>query len=203
MVQSDCLEHLKLSILSLVPMDNHSLADLLNIFVPATVQKNDYLCNAGDYSVHFAFICKGAMQSYYLDHLNHVWVKNYFIDNMFVIPLPSFIYRKPSFLNYKAISQVDLLVAKYSKLEELTIKEPSVSKFTRLLIDREWIVNKELYESGLHIYNNHTRFRIFFEKYHAYIDIMEPELISSFLHIPVKQVDKYIQEMKYLELHQD
>jgi hypothetical protein len=196
MEKGDCFEHLKRSILSVVPIDNHSLSDLLDIFIPVTIAKDDYLCKAGDYSVFFAFVCKGAIQAFYPDHSNHVSVKSFFIDNMFVIPLPSFIYRKPSYLNYKAITEINLLQAKFSKLEELTLKLPGVARFVKLLIDREWIVNKELYESGLHIYNNHTRFRIFFEKYQSYLNILEPELISSYLNIPVKQIEKFIHEIK-------
>lgn len=196
MESGDCFQHLKSSVLSVFPVDHDPLTELLKIFSLTTVSKNDFFSRAGDYSSSFAFICNGIMQSHYINHTNNEVIKNLYGDYMFVLPLPSFLYRKPSYLNYKAVTSIDLLQAKYSKLEELTIKHQTVSKFARALIDREWIVNRELYEAGFYIYNSQTRFNIFIEKYGKYIGLLEPALISSYLQIPIKQVVKFIDEIK-------
>jgi hypothetical protein len=192
MESGDCLQHLKSSILSIFPIDHISLNELLDIFTFTTLSSDEFLSKAGDYSSSFGFICKGIMLSYYNGHTNEKVVKNVFADHMFVIPLPSFIYRKPSYLNYKAVSEVVLLQAKFSKLEELSLKHAGIYKFSRTLIDREWIVNREIHESTFHIYNNHTRFELFMDKFGKYITLIEPAIISSFLQIPLKQVEKFI-----------
>jgi hypothetical protein len=196
MESGDCFQHLKRSILSIFPLDNLSLTELIEIFSPAKILKNDFFSKAGNYSSSFAFICNGIMQSHYDGHADHEIIKNLFVDNMFVIPLPSFLYRKPSYLNYKAVTDINLLQAKFNKLEELALKYTAVNKFVKILIDREWIIKRELHESSLYIYNNQTRFRIFVETYHPYLEFLEPALISSYLQIPVKQVEKFIKAIK-------
>lgn len=199
MESGDCFQHLKNSILSVFPVDHSSLTELLDIFIPVTLPSGAFFSKAGDYSSSFGFICRGAMKSYYTGHSNQEITKNLFADHNFVIPLPSFIYRKPSYLNFQAITEVEILQAKFSKLEELTLKYPSVNKFTRTLIDREWIVNRELQESGFHIYNFHTRFKLFLERYNKHIHLFNPETIASLLQIPLKQIEKLLKENSAVE----
>ena len=99
MESGDCFQHLKSSILSVFPVDNTSLTELIDIFTPVTISKNDFFTKAGDYSSSFAYVCSGVMQSNYIGHTNNEVIKNLFIGNMFVLPLPSFIYRKPSYFS--------------------------------------------------------------------------------------------------------
>jgi hypothetical protein len=194
MENESCLQNLRKFILSVCSVSEKSLSDLLEIFSPGVVQKNDFFSSAGDYSTRLAFICQGLVRSFYVDLKGHELVKGFFSDNMFILPLPAYIYRKPTFINYQGLVDTKILYAKYSDLELLARKQRSIDRFVRQLIDREWIINKELHESGLYIYNAQTRYRIFASKFSKYLSSINPEFISSFLQIPLKQVIRFLHE---------
>jgi hypothetical protein len=196
MENQSCLLNLRKFILSVCSVSEKSLSDLLETFSPGIVKKDDFFSSAGDYSTRLAFICQGLVRSFYVDLKGHELIKGFFSDNMFIMPLPAYIYRKPTFINYQSLVDTEILYAKYIDLEMLTRKHRSIDKFTRRLVDREWIINKEIHESGLYIYNAQTRYRIFASKFPKYLSSINPEFISSFLQIPLKQVIRFLQEGK-------
>jgi hypothetical protein len=199
METDNCFQDFRNAIHSISPLSEKSLSVFLGIFSQSTIRKDEFFVKSGDYSKYFAFICRGIIRSYYDKNYKNEETNNLFIDHMFVLPLPSFIYRGPSYLNYQALTDISYFTAKYSDLEDLSLHQPVIYKFIRILIDREWIINRELHESGLHIYNEHTRFRIFSEKFSSYLSVIDPSIISSYLQVPLKQVEKFIKEKLQFE----
>ena len=190
------LSALRKAILSVYPVEDLALNRLINIFNYKLLKPDEYFAKGGEYSSHFAFAQKGILKSYYLDQKGNQLVKGIFVDHMFVLPLPSFLYRKPSYLNFQAIIQTELLQADYIRLESLVQHHPSVRKFVNKLIENEWIISRELHEAGLHIYNSSTRFQIFTARYGLFLELIAAEDIASFLGITVKQFNKYKVEYK-------
>jgi CRP-like cAMP-binding protein len=190
MGKEESTENLRKAILLSTALNERSLSDLLKLYSIQSIQKNDFFLHAGEYPLNFTFIDQGVVRSYYSDQQGKEIVRGLFVPGMFALPLPAFIYRKPSFLNFQAITSGTILTAKYSDVKTLANSDHSVHLFLQLLIEREWIVNRELYDAGLHVYNTPTRYRIFREKYGSFAEQIPDEYISSYLNIPLKQLQR-------------
>ena len=190
MESGESMSDLRKAVLSIGPVEETALIHLLDIFSLKTLEPGEIFARGGEYSSHFAFIQKGIIKSFYKDLKGHDYIKGFFVDQMFVLPLPSFLYRKPTYLNFMALAHSEIFQANYFDLEEIIGKYPGVRRFVHKLVENEWILNRELHEAGLYIYNTASRYRIFASQYGNFQYEIPPEDIASFLNIPVKQVIK-------------
>ena len=187
---NNCREHLRKAILAISPVHDKAIVELQQLFNYEQIKAGDFFCRAGDYSLYFAFICHGLFSSYYNDAKEKEHCTGLFTRNMFMLPLPSFIYRKPAFQFFQAIQDSAIIKCKYADIENIARKQSSVKDFLRILIDKEWIVRKELILAGKYIYDYQSRFQIFLDQYHEVISQIPVATISSYLSIPEKQLHK-------------
>lgn len=188
----NCQEHLRKAILAISPVHEKALNDIQQLLIPETIPANEYFCKAGDYSLYFTYICHGLFRSYYRDSENKEHCTGFYCNHMFMLPLPAFLYRKPAFQFFQAIQDSTIIKMKYAEIENLARKQSSVLDFLRTLIDREWIIKKELTLAAKYIYNNETKYQLFLEQFQEQASQIPVEYISSYLNIPEKQLRKLI-----------
>ncbi len=184
------LKNLRRSILLSAALNERSLSELLKLFTIRQLRQDEFFLHAGEYPLYLAFIEQGIISSFYASLQGEIIIKGIFIPGMFALPLPAFLYRKPSFLSFQAITDTALFCAKYADLQALLKRNSAVHTFVRTLIDREWIVNREIHDAGLHVYNNRSRYNIFQSKYEGYINQIPATIIASYLNIPLKLLEK-------------
>jgi CRP-like cAMP-binding protein len=192
----NCQDHLRKAILAISPVHEKAWHTIQKFIIPENIPANKYFCKAGDYSMYFSYICHGLFRSYYRDINNKEHCTGFYCNQMFMLPLPAFLYRKPAFQFFQAIQDSTIVKIKYAEIENLARKQSSVNDFLRTLIDREWIIKKELMLASKHIYNQQTRFQLFQEQYQTYVSHIPLEYISSYLNIPEKNLLKMIQQQK-------
>ena len=190
------MENLRKGVLLIASMSEKSLSEFLTLFSVFTLQHDDFFLRAGEYPLYLAFIEKGIVYAYYTDIQGNKIVKGIFTPGMFVLPMPSFIFRNPSFLSFQVVNGTVVFRSKYSDLQVLSKKDRTVQSFLRSLIDREWIVNREVHDAGLHVYNHSSRFGLFKEKYKDTAHLIPNDIIASYLDIPLKQLEKLLAQMK-------
>lgn len=188
------INHFRQAILANSPVHEKALTALQEVIIPENIKANDYFSKAGDYSLFFAYIGKGLFRSYYRDNKDKEHCTGFFSQNMFMLPLPSFLYRKPAFQFFQAIQDASIIKIKYADIEQLARKHPSLNDFLRTIIDREWIIKKELALASKYIYNHHTRFQLFLEQFRKQLAYIPVKYISSYLNIPEKQLGKFIEQ---------
>ena len=191
MGKEESLEYLRRAVYLLAALNERSFSELQKLFTFRLLQRNEFFLRTGEYPLSLAFIDTGVVKSYYSDQQGREIIRGIFVPGMFAMPLPAFIYRKPSFLNFRAVTPVTLLLAKFSDIQALANSDHSIRSFIRLLIDREWIINHELHDAGLYVYNHQTRYALFRARYESYISQIPDELIASFLNIPLKQLERF------------
>ena len=194
MGNEDSLENLRKTILLSTALNERSLSELQKLFTLNLMQENDFFLRSGEYPVHFAFVHQGVIKSFVTDQKGREIIRGFFVPGMFALPLPAFIYRKPSFLSFQAVTPCTILIAKYSDIQALAQNDHSIHLLVRLLIEKEWIVNRELHDAGLYVYNSQTRYRLFREKYRTFIDQIPDRLVGSFLNIPLNTLERIRKE---------
>ena len=185
------IENLRKASLTVYRIHEKALNEFLDHFKPAILQTGDFFCKAGEVHTHMAYITNGICASYYSDEKSRKIVKGFYSRNMFLVPLPPFVSRNPSFLNFEAITELSLLSIKFNHLEELARKHDSIKVFLRSLIEKEWIIHKEEIESSRYKYNSRTRFALLQKQLGKDIDKISNYLLSSYLNIPEKQLIRY------------
>lgn len=183
-------ENLRKSLLLSPLLNEKSLVELLQLFSFHKLEPNEYFIHEGEYPLSLAFIEKGIFYSYFSDAKGDETVRGIFIPGMYVLPLPAFIFRKPSFTSYKVITESFFFQAKYAEIQALSEHNVRVKSFIQSLIDREWIINREIHDASIHVYNFQTRYNLFREKYALYISKIPVQLLSSYLNIPLRQLQK-------------
>ena len=184
------MENLRKGILLSTAMSEKSLSELLKLFSSIILRTDDFFIRAGEYPLYLAFIVKGIVYSYYTDLHGNKTVKGIFIPGMYALPMPSFIFRNPSFMSFQAVNEAVIFRSKYSDIQLLSKKDRTVQFFLRSLIDREWIVNRELHDAGLHVYNYQSRYGLFREKFKDSAHLIPDDIVASYLDIPLKQLEK-------------
>ena len=185
-----CQENLRKAIIAISPVHENALNELRQFSIYKETGAKDFFCKAGDYSLYFAFVCSGIFKSYYCDIKGKEHCTGIFTQNMFMLPLPSFLYRKPAFQFFQAVTESVTINFKYADIENLSRKHLSVKHFLRTLIDREWILKKELMLAGKYIYDYRSRFTLFREQFKEHISQIPIDSISSYLNIPENQLRK-------------
>lgn len=187
-----CEESLRNHILSVSPVHEKSINKLTEAFTPINLPANAFLSMSGEYPSVFGFLCEGIIVSYYTDQQNKKHVMDIFKLHEFVLPMPSYIYRQPAFLNFQALFASRLLQAKYAVVDSLAQQHSSIKLFLRALIDREWIIRKSFNESAAFVYNAHTRFRLVQDRLGEDLNRIPVPVLASFLRIPEKQLSRYL-----------
>ncbi len=190
------LENLRKIILLTSSLNERSLSELLKLFTFQGLKQEEFLLHSGEYPLYLAYIDRGIVYSYYTGLQGEEIIRGIYVTGMFALPLPPFIYRNPSFLTFRAVTDVNLFHARYSDIQALSGANKSVQTFIRTLIEREWIVNRELHDAGLHVYNYQSRYGLFHAKYESYLNRIPLKIVASYLNIPLKQLEKLQQQMK-------
>jgi len=179
------------NLLVLAALSDRSLNALLKLFTLKNLNKDDYFLRAGEYPLQLAFVEQGVIHSFYTDQLGKHFSRGIYVAGMYLVPLPPFIYRQPSFLSFQAVCGTTLFQARYSDVHMMAKNDIEVKNILRAVIDREWIVAHELHDAGLHVYNKLTRFELFQARYGQYVDDIPADLIASYLNIPPALLEKY------------
>jgi CRP-like cAMP-binding protein len=192
MAQDECAEMLRKYIVSLNPVHENSLRILVNSFSSFDLGEGQFLTQSGAYPTHFAFVCTGVMHAFYSDLKGKAHTQDFFGPHHFVLPMPSFIQRKPSSLNFQAITPCSLLVLKYTEIETLARNHSSIRDFLRVLIEREWIIRKSMLESSQYFFNVKTRYRMLTERLGNDLNKLPAAHVASFLRVSEKQLSRFI-----------
>ena len=107
------VDRLRKNVLLLAALSERSLNALVKLFTVKTLEKDDFFLRAGEYPLYLAFVEQGVVKSYYTDQRGKHLIRGIYVTGMYVVPLPPFIYRQPSFLTFQAVGNAALFVVKY------------------------------------------------------------------------------------------
>lgn len=147
------------------PLSQEAWADFSALFSYAELKKGEYFVKEGDRNDTLAFILDGALRAYYLDQEGTYYNKTFFIQNSFAISLASVLQDIPSFLNFDALINTQMLKASYRKIEGLFEKHRCIETMARKIIEYKWVVEKEQRELRLVLNDALERYEYFQQEY--------------------------------------
>ncbi len=100
------------------------------------IKKRAFLLQEGDVCNFDAFIIKGCMRTFYIEHDGSETNLNFAIEGWWVSDLQSFSEQTPSEMFIEALEDGELLLLDYRSKSELLEKIPKFERFFRMLVQR-------------------------------------------------------------------
>lgn len=122
-----------------VPLSQEEESLIKTCLIPKKLRKKQYLLQEGDVCKSFAFIEKGALKAYSLDHNGNEHIIQFGLEGWIIADLYSFLTGEPATYNIDAIEDAELVLVSKSAHEELLQKLPKYETFTRLNITGAYI----------------------------------------------------------------
>jgi CRP-like cAMP-binding protein len=134
------MDKLKHFLKQIVPISNEEFEKAMPYFEKKTLKKGEYFINQGKVCSQIAFINKGSLKTFYLNHKSEEVTSCFCGEHCFVTSYKSFIKQIPSELAVQAMDDVELLVISREGLYKLYDKSPIWQTIGRILAENEYLV---------------------------------------------------------------
>lgn len=182
--------HMRQVLESFHPFTEEAWKDFSALFTSAKLKKGEYFVREGTHNDSLAFIIDGALRAFYLDQNGTFYNKTFFIKGSFAASLASILQGIPSFLNFDALIDTQMLVGHYRQLEALFDKHRCIETITRKIIEYEWVIKKEQRELRLVLNDAAQRYAYFREEYPGLENKIPQYHIASHLGITPIQLSR-------------
>jgi len=145
-------ENLKKFIRQIAGISDAEFEESSVFFKERRLEKGDYFVMHGKICRQIAFVNKGTLRTFYLNHKAEETTSCFCTSNHFTSSYRSFILQQPSLLSVQALEPTELLVIEYEDLQKLYSSSMVWERVGRLLAEKEYVV-MEKYAA---ILNNET-----------------------------------------------
>lgn len=167
---------------STIPLSGDDKAMIRRNFTPLKLKKKEYLLQAGDICMNYAFIVKGAMRMYSVDDKGLEHVIRLGVEEWWMGDRESFFNRVPSRYHIDALEPCDLLCIKREGDTELFSNVPAYVEMKMKLDQRLEIAHNRRLTSAL-TDTAGKRYADLIESYPAFVHRFPQHIIASYLGI--------------------
>ncbi|HJV18661.1 MAG TPA: Crp/Fnr family transcriptional regulator [Sediminibacterium sp.] len=111
-------------------------------FTPKKLRRKQYLLQEGEVCRYFAFVEKGVLRSYNVDHKGVEHMIHFALEGWWMADIYSFLSGEPSNYNIDAIEDAELLMITLDSFEQMMVQVPGMERYFRILFQNN-IISKE------------------------------------------------------------
>jgi len=165
-----------------VSLSSDELALVHQLFQHKICRKKTMLLNKGQVCGFEAFIIKGCVKRYYIDHEGDEVILQFAVENWWLSDMVSFTEQVPSLLYIETIEDTELLQITFQNKELLFKEIPKLERVFRLLVQRAYSVLENRFFTGLTA-SAEERYLNFIKKYPVLPQRVPQYQIASYLGI--------------------
>lgn len=188
------MDKLKHFLKQIVPISNEEFEKAMPYFEKKTLKKGEYFINQGKVCSQIAFINKGSLKTFYLNHKSEEVTSCFCGEHCFVTSYKSFIKQIPSELAVQAMDDVELLVISREGLYKLYDKSPIWQTIGRILAENEYLV-MEKYASVLNNESAKEKYLRLMEEQPNILQKASVEDIASYLGVTRRTLSRIRREI--------
>lgn len=185
---------LKLFFNRLTPISSESWNQFSALFTPKALTKGDYFITEGQTAKEIAFLESGIMRAFYRNDEGVEYNKHFFINPCFVGGYASLITGKPNQIIQQALTDCNILVAKFAELQHLYETCPDIERGARILAE-QFFVQKEQREIEIVLLDAEKRYQIFQRDFPELEQLIPQYHIASYLGITPTQLSRIRKKM--------
>lgn len=159
------------------------------LFKPRVLRKGEYFIEEGQTAKEIGFLESGIMRVFYKNDNDIEYNKHFFMNPCLVGGYASLITNQPSQINQQALTDCNILVAKYSDIQALYAASPSFERAARIIAEH-YFVQKEQREIELVLLDAEKRYAIFQKEFPTLQQQIPQYHIASYLGITPTQLSR-------------
>lgn len=188
------MDKLKTLLQTLTPFSNKEFEESKIHFCMVNLKKGDFFLEHGKVSRNIAFVNRGSLRTYYLNHNGEEITACFRTENSIVSSYRSFILQEASQLSIIAIEDTELIVIDYDKLQKLYRSSKTWQCVGRLIAEQEYI-NMEQYASVLNQESAKEKYLRLLEEQPEVINKCKVEHIATYLGVSRRTLSRIRQEI--------
>ncbi|GGD62448.1 cyclic nucleotide-binding protein [Emticicia aquatilis] len=151
--------------------------------------KKTVLLNAGDVCNFEAYVLKGCIREYFIDHKGQELTLEFAVEDWWVSDITSFENQTPSIMYIETLEDCELLVLSRASKDELLARVPKLERMFRLMIQRHLsVLQKRLFRTVS--YTAMDKFEEFLKRYPSLPQRVPQHYIASYLGITPEFLSK-------------
>lgn len=153
------------------------------------ISKKTMLLNAGDVCNFEAYVLKGCIREYFIDHKGQELTLEFAVEDWWVSDITSFENQTPSIMYIETLEDCELLVLSRAAKDELLTRVPKLERMFRLMIQRHLsVLQKRLFRTVS--YTAMDKFEEFLRRYPSLPQRVPQHYIASYLGITPEFLSK-------------
>ena len=160
-----------------------------SFFETKKLRKRQFLLQEGDYCKNLAFVSKGALKSYTIDHKGQEHISLFAWEGWWVSDFKSFICDEKAILSIDAIENSEVLLISRSNYEKLLIEVPSMERYFRILYQNS-LVTKDRRLISSNTYTAEEKYRHLIKMYPFISQRIPQNLIASYLGLTPETISR-------------
>jgi CRP-like cAMP-binding protein len=159
------------------------------LFKPRVLKKGDYFIKEGQTAKELAFLETGIVRVFYRNDKGIEYNKQFFVNPCLIGGYASLITNLPTQINQQALTDCNILVAKYSEIKAFYSTYPDIERVARILAEY-YFVEKEQREIEIVLLDAEKRYHIFKNQF-PHLEQQIPQYhIASYLGITPTQLSR-------------
>jgi CRP-like cAMP-binding protein len=191
------MDKLKHFLKQIVPISDEEFEKAMPYFKKKNLKKGEYFINQGKVCSQIAFINKGSLKTFYLNHKSEEVTSCFCGEHCFVTSYKSFIKQIPSELAVQAMEDVALLVISREAIYKQYDISPIWQTIGRILAENEYLV-MEKYASILNNESAKEKYLRLMEEQPNVLQKASVEDIASYLGVTRRTLSRIRRELSTL-----
>jgi CRP-like cAMP-binding protein len=159
------------------------------LFKPIVLKKGEYFIQEGQTANELAFLENGIVRVFYRNDKGVEYNKQFFVNPCLIGGYSSLITKLPAQINQQALTDCNILVAKYSEIQAFYLNSHEIERVARILAEY-YFVEKEQREIEIVLLDAEKRYFIF-QKQFPQLEQQIPQYhIASYLGITPTQLSR-------------
>ncbi len=180
---------------SISPISDNTYQELQKYFKPLRLGRKEFFVRENEYACHIGFLKKGVMRAFFLNEEGKEYNKQFFVGPSLIGAYTSLLTNQPNKIAQQALTDCEILIADYRKLEKLYDRFHDLERLGRKIAEF-YFLEKEQKEIEMGLLDADIRYLIMREKYPAIESIVPQYHIASYLGISPTQLSRIRKKLK-------
>ena len=168
--------------------------ELQQHFKPLTLKRNEFFVREGAYAQQIGFLKEGIVRAFFLNHEGKEYNKQFFVGPSIIGAYTSLLTKQPNKIAQQALTDCEVLVADYAKIESLYDKYHDLERLGRKIAEY-YFLEKEQKEIEMAYLDADKRYLLMRERFPSIESIIPQYYIASYLGISPTQLSRIRRKM--------
>jgi len=176
-------------------IEDATFNELQKCFKPIKLRKNQFFARGGEYSKQIGFLKGGIVRAFFLNQEGKEYNKQFFVAPSIIGAYTSLITKQPNKIAQQALTDCQILVANFSRIEALYREYHDLERLGRKIAEF-YFLEKEQKEIEMALLDADKRYLILRERFPTIEAIIPQYYIASYLGISPTQLSRIRRKMQ-------